>query len=95
MSFVQNEEEKESQKANSQKANEDIHPSKGVEVKKVQNPIVPKSIQDDLNVKNIVDVLAKLRTVNSSLEQESSKKEKMKKESFEKGREVEATPDIG
>ena len=59
-----------------------------MEVKKVQNPIVPKSIQDDLNVKNIVDVLAKLRTVNSSLEQESSKKEKMKKESFEKGREV-------
>jgi len=66
-----------------------------VEVKKVQNPVVPKSIQDDLNVKNIVDVLAKLRTVNSSLEQESSKKEKMKNESFEKGREVEATPDIG
>lgn len=66
-----------------------------MEVKKVQNPVVPKSIQDDLNVKNIVDVLAKLRTVNSSLEQESSKKEKMKKESFEKGREVEATPDIG
>lgn len=66
-----------------------------MEVKKVQNPVVPKSIQDDLNVKNIVDVLAKLRTVNSSLEQESSKKEKMKNESFEKGREVEATPDIG
>lgn len=43
----------------------------------------------------IADVLAKIRTVDSSLEQENSEKEEKKEEPSEKGREAEAIPDIG
>ncbi|KAH1111189.1 hypothetical protein GYH30_009812 [Glycine max] len=65
-----------------------------VEAKDVHNPIFPEPIQDDLNMEIIADVLAKIRTVDSSLEQENSEKEEKKEEPSEKGREAEAIPDI-
>lgn len=66
-----------------------------MEAKDVHNPIFPEPIQDDLNMEIIADVLAKIRSVDSSLEQENSEKEEKKEEPSEKGREAEAIPDIG
>lgn len=66
----ENNDEEESQKGDSYKdddQNEGIHPSEGVEVEDVLNPVVPKLTQDDLNVETIDDIFAKLRTINLSL----------------------------
>jgi len=66
-----------------------------VKAEDVQNHVVPDPSQADLNVEDIADVLAKLRIVDSSLEQGSSKKEEEKKEEpYEIGGEDEPTPSL-
>ena len=60
-----------------------------------QNPLGFVLVQDYINVEDIADVLAKLRIVDSSLEQGSSKKEEEKKEEpYEIGGEDEPTPSL-
>lgn len=76
------------QNAGTQKAevqqNKDIHPSEGVEVVESHNPLSYAPAQDDLNVDIIVDVLPKLRTIDSSTEKVGAKEE----ESSQKAKEV-------
>jgi len=53
-----------------------------VETAKVQNSLGNVLVQDDLNVEEIIDVLAKLKTIDSSLEKGSIENGEGKKKSL-------------
>lgn len=53
-----------------------------METAEVQNSLGNVLVQDDLNVEEIIDVLAKLKTIDSSLEKGSIENGEGKKKSF-------------
>lgn len=53
-----------------------------METAKVQNSLGNVLVQDDLNVEEIIDVLAKLKTIDSSLEKGSIENGEGKKKSL-------------
>lgn len=62
---------------------EDVHPSEDVIIVRVQNSLGSITILDVLYVMGIVDVLAKLKTADSSLEKESTEQEEGRKKKKE------------